>query len=156
MASRLAAQLGSLNTSLLVDSSRRKSIESYLFTGREADEHDLESIHALGVNGFIQLRSLNPSLKTFEGSLFSDSVKDLDRTLLNAAANEELDRSPKSTKMFAYDSVVLSDIILPERQCHFPARSRTTFHCRSICTSINSHLILLHGEAVDPVLYDLS
>lgn len=96
MASRLAAQLAqnaSLNTSLLVDRSRRKPTESYLFTGREADQHDLESIHALGINGLIQLKSLNPNLKAFEDALFSDAVKDMDRTLLNVAANKELDRS---------------------------------------------------------------
>ncbi|KAJ7740997.1 hypothetical protein B0H14DRAFT_3515417 [Mycena olivaceomarginata] len=69
MVSSLAAQLAkgaSLNTTLLVDRSRRKAAESYLFTGREADQHDLESIHALGVNGFLQLTTLNPAFREFE------------------------------------------------------------------------------------------
>ncbi|KAF8064012.1 hypothetical protein FPV67DRAFT_198389 [Lyophyllum atratum] len=92
--SSLAAQLAqnaSLNAAILVDRSRRKSAESYLFTGREADQHDLESIHALGVNGLLQLATLNPSLRKFEDQLFSEYAKSIDRTLLPAEANAELD-----------------------------------------------------------------
>jgi U3 small nucleolar RNA-associated protein 10 len=96
MTSVLAAQLAhsaSLNSALLVDRSRRKAVESYLFTGREADAHDLESIHALASNALIQLSVLNSSLTQFESHLFSDSVKGLDRTLLGVQANAELDRN---------------------------------------------------------------
>ncbi|KAJ6630100.1 hypothetical protein B0H10DRAFT_1984968 [Mycena sp. CBHHK59/15] len=96
MVSSLAAQLAksaSLNTNLLVDRSRRKPGESYLFTGREADQHDLESIYALGVNGFIQLATLNPSFRPFEVSLFSDSSKDTDRTLLSSEDVVQLNTS---------------------------------------------------------------
>jgi U3 small nucleolar RNA-associated protein 10 len=94
MVSSLAAQLAkgaSLNTTLLVDRSRRKAAESYLFTGREADQHDLESIHALGANGFLQLTKLNSAFLEFEGPLFSDGSKDTDRTLLSAEAIAQLD-----------------------------------------------------------------
>lgn len=96
MVSSLAAQLAkgaSLNTTLLVDRSRRKASESYLFTGREADQHDLESIHALGVNGFLQLTTLNAVFREFEGPLFSDGSKDTDRTLLSAEAVAQLDET---------------------------------------------------------------
>ncbi|EPQ56067.1 hypothetical protein GLOTRDRAFT_129071 [Gloeophyllum trabeum ATCC 11539] len=96
MVSSLAAQLAqgaSLNTSLLVDRSKRKWAESYLFTGREADQHDLDSIHALGVSGFIRLKTLNPALNAYEDALFSDATKGLDRTLLNVTANAELDKN---------------------------------------------------------------
>jgi len=92
----LAAQLAkgaSLNTGLLVDRSRRKSAESYLFTGREAHQHDLDSIHALGVNAILQLVSLDPSLLPFQDKLFSDYARSTDRTLLSAEANAELDES---------------------------------------------------------------
>ncbi|KAJ7271015.1 hypothetical protein C8J57DRAFT_1226616 [Mycena rebaudengoi] len=58
----------SLNATILVDRSRRKTSESYLFTGREADQHDLESIYALGVNGFLQLTSLNAAFRVYEES----------------------------------------------------------------------------------------
>ncbi|KAL6308934.1 hypothetical protein BKA93DRAFT_724934 [Sparassis latifolia] len=94
MASSLAAQLAqgaSLNASLLVDSSRRKSTESYLFSAKEAFQHDLDSLHALGVNGFLQLKSMNPVLRYLEQTLFSDAAKSTDRTLQAADANAKLD-----------------------------------------------------------------
>ncbi|KAG5644278.1 hypothetical protein DXG03_008763 [Asterophora parasitica] len=92
--SSLAAQLAqnaSLNSAILVDRSRRKAAESYLFTGREADQHDLEAIHALGVNGLIQLALLDPSLRKYEDQLFSEYAKATDRTLLSSEGNAELD-----------------------------------------------------------------
>lgn len=94
--SSLAAQLAqsaSLNTNLLADRSRRKAGESYLFTGREADRYDLDSIHALGVNGLIQLSSLNPLLRTYEETFFSEHAKATDRTQLTVDANTDLDKS---------------------------------------------------------------
>ncbi|KAF9553866.1 hypothetical protein CPC08DRAFT_672807 [Agrocybe pediades] len=94
--SSLATQLAqnvSLNASLLVDRSRRKPTQSYLFTGREADQYDLESIHALGVNSLLHLASLNPALEKYEDTLFSDRAKETDRTLLTAEAVEELDKA---------------------------------------------------------------
>ncbi len=96
MASSLARQLAqgaSLNSALLVDRSRRKVGESYLFTGGEADLHDLESIHALGTNGFLQLVSITPALSKFEGPLFSDASKETDRTLSPAEALAKLDET---------------------------------------------------------------
>ncbi|KAF8630264.1 hypothetical protein AX17_005450 [Amanita inopinata Kibby_2008] len=92
----LAAQLtknASLNSAILVDRSRRKPRESYLFTGKEAEHHDLESLHALGLNGLIQLSALNPALREFEGELFSEHAKSTDRTLLSAEVNAELDKT---------------------------------------------------------------
>lgn len=94
MPSSLANQLAqgvSLNASLLADRSRRKPVESYLFTGREADQHDLESIHALGSNGLIQLRALDKRFGSFGETLFSDSSKSVDRTLQSKEANARLD-----------------------------------------------------------------
>ncbi|KAF8901036.1 armadillo-type protein [Gymnopilus junonius] len=87
------AQSASLNASLLVDRSRRKPTTSYLFTGRDADLHDLEAIHAIGVNSLIHLSSVSPTLEKYEDALFSERAKDTDRTLLTAEANEELDRN---------------------------------------------------------------
>ncbi|KAJ7884545.1 hypothetical protein B0H14DRAFT_3742152 [Mycena olivaceomarginata] len=91
--SSLAVQFAkgaSLNTTLLVDRSRRKAADSYLFTGREADQHDLESIHALGANGFLQLTTLNPAFREFEDPLFSDGLRDTDRTFLSTEAITQL------------------------------------------------------------------
>ncbi|KAI9451428.1 hypothetical protein BJY52DRAFT_1297951 [Lactarius psammicola] len=94
MPSSLATQLAqsvSLNSALLVDRARRKPTQSYLFTEREADKHDLESIHALALNAFIQLRQWNPALQSYESSLFSDAAKGIDRTLLPLEEAKELD-----------------------------------------------------------------
>ena len=91
--SSLAAQLAknaSLNSALLV--SRRKTSESYLFTGREADLHDLETIHGLAVNGLLQLASVNPALGAYQDILFSNSIKNVDRTLLSVEADAALNK----------------------------------------------------------------
>ncbi|KAI0270487.1 hypothetical protein BC834DRAFT_967272 [Gloeopeniophorella convolvens] len=94
MPSSLAAQLAqstSLNSALLVDRTRRKPTQSYLFTGRDADKHDLESMYALALNAFMQLRQWNPALQAYEDGLFSDAAKGLDRTLLPRDEAIELD-----------------------------------------------------------------
>lgn len=99
MSSSLAAQLAqnaSLNASLLVDRSRRKPTQSYLFTAREADQHDLDSIHALAVNAFFRLKTVEPALANYEDALFSDAAKATDRTLQNAEANDKLNESLNS------------------------------------------------------------
>ena len=93
MTSSLAAQLAqgaSVNSTLLADRSKRKYAESYLFTGKEADHHDLYSVHALALNGFTHLRSVNPTFRTFEQTLFSDTAKGIDRTLLTKEKAEDL------------------------------------------------------------------
>jgi U3 small nucleolar RNA-associated protein 10 len=93
MPSSLATQLAqgaSINSAFLADRARRKPTQSYLFTGREADKHDLESIHALAWNAFVQLRQWNPALQSYETPLFSDAAKGLDRTLLPANEAKEL------------------------------------------------------------------
>ncbi len=95
MVSSLAEQLAksaSLNANLLNDKSRRLAAsESYLFSPKEARQHDLDSLHALGVNAFLQLKSLEPRLALFEHTFFSDSAKTLDRTLQPASQNAQLD-----------------------------------------------------------------
>ena len=93
MTSSLAVQLAqgaSLNSALLVDRSKRKYAESYLFTGKEANHHDLHSVHALALNGFKHLSSINPAFRTFEQALFSDAARTVDRTLLTKEKAEEL------------------------------------------------------------------
>ncbi|KZT68072.1 hypothetical protein DAEQUDRAFT_348588 [Daedalea quercina L-15889] len=94
MTSILAAQLAqsaSLNAALLNTSSRRPT-ESYLFSAKDAQQHDLDAIFALGTNGFTQLKSLDSSFNHFEQSLFSDAAKGTDRTLLPVDANEKLNK----------------------------------------------------------------
>jgi hypothetical protein len=90
MVSSLVAQLAT-NSSLNLGV--RKPGQSYLFTGRDAYKHDLDSIHPLAVNALLQLASLNPVLRSYKNVLFSDAVKGLDRTMLSGEANVELDRN---------------------------------------------------------------
>jgi U3 small nucleolar RNA-associated protein 10 len=95
MVSSLESQLAqgsSLNAVLLADPSRRASTESYLLTGREADHHDLDSIHALAASAFLQLRQLNAAFGSYENSLFSDTAKGVDRTLLSREAVTALNK----------------------------------------------------------------
>ncbi|KAH9943771.1 hypothetical protein B0H21DRAFT_877669 [Amylocystis lapponica] len=71
MVSSLASQLAqgaSLNSALLVD-------RILLVSSKEAAHHDLEAIYALGLNGFLQLKALKPSLRAYERTLFSDAAK---------------------------------------------------------------------------------
>ena len=92
MVSSLAAQLAkgaSVNAHLLVDRTKRKYAQSYLFTGKEAEQYDLDSIHALALNGFSQLVSLEPSFSQFE-ELVDDRSRTLDRTLLRREDDNEL------------------------------------------------------------------
>ncbi|KAJ3005360.1 hypothetical protein NUW54_g4371 [Trametes sanguinea] len=95
MVSSLAEQLArsaSLNANLLNEKARKQTqSESYLFTPKEARQHDIESLHALGVNGFLQLKALQPAIAPFEQPLFSDAAKSLDRTLQPAEQNAKLD-----------------------------------------------------------------
>ncbi|KAI1789700.1 hypothetical protein LXA43DRAFT_1019967 [Ganoderma leucocontextum] len=95
MTSSLAQQLAkgaSLNANLLNEKSRRQAAsESYLFSPKEARQHDIDSLHALGVNGFLQLKSLQLDVARFEQTLFSDTAKSLDRTLLPKEQNAHLD-----------------------------------------------------------------
>lgn len=95
MVSSLAEQLAkgaSVNANILNERSRKQAAsESYLFSPKEARQHDLDSLHALGVNGFLQLVSLQPALAEFEDPLFSDEAKTLDRTLRTSEQNAELD-----------------------------------------------------------------
>lgn len=108
MASALAVQLSLNASSLLQDRSKKRKIDSYLFTGRDADLHDLDSIHALAFTAFSHLRSLSPtfSFKTvkvgpdaspltvdFEQALFSDAARALDRTLQTPELNANLDQN---------------------------------------------------------------
>ncbi|KAG6334786.1 hypothetical protein ID866_4304 [Astraeus odoratus] len=112
MPSALATQLAasaSLNASLLQDrTSKKRQTASYLFTGRDADAHDLDSIHAVAATAFTQLCALSPIFHSktirrgqdgssldvdFEQSLFSDAAKDMDRTLQTREVNANLDRT---------------------------------------------------------------
>ncbi|OJA15136.1 hypothetical protein AZE42_07566 [Rhizopogon vesiculosus] len=112
MPSALASQLAasaSLNASLLeAHTSKRRQTESYLFTGRDSDLHDLDAIHALASNAFAQLCSLSPAFSArtiklgsdgsslsvdFDQTLFSEAARNMDRTLQSQEVNSNIDRT---------------------------------------------------------------
>ncbi|KAG2363636.1 hypothetical protein BDR07DRAFT_1471237 [Suillus spraguei] len=112
MPSALANQLAtstSLNASLLDGhTNKRRRTESYLFSGRDADVHDLDSIHALASNAFAQLSSLSPAFTArtiklasdgsslsvdFDQTLFSEAARNVDRTMQSREVIANLDRT---------------------------------------------------------------
>ncbi|KAI5990429.1 hypothetical protein EDD15DRAFT_2388798 [Pisolithus albus] len=111
MPSALASQLAasaSLNASLLQDRSKKRQTDSYLFTGRDAASHDLDSVHAVATSAFSQLCALSPVFLSqtvkygpdassinadFEQTLFSESAKNMDRTLQTKEVTANLDRN---------------------------------------------------------------
>ncbi|KZV82030.1 hypothetical protein EXIGLDRAFT_357244 [Exidia glandulosa HHB12029] len=98
MATALQRQLAkaassSAHASLLADRGKRgkRRAQSYLFTARDADTHDLTVVHALGANGLARLVLLNSKFSEWEEPLFSLAARDTDRTLLDQDAVRELD-----------------------------------------------------------------
>ncbi|KAI0742763.1 hypothetical protein C8Q80DRAFT_1221194 [Daedaleopsis nitida] len=97
MVSSLADQLkksASINASLLSEKTRSTaSSQSYLFSQKQARTHDLDSLHALALNAFLQLTSLQPALSVYEDTFLSEHAKDSDRSLLPAKQSAQLDAS---------------------------------------------------------------
>ncbi|KAI6126293.1 hypothetical protein EDD16DRAFT_1553513 [Pisolithus croceorrhizus] len=111
MPSALAAQLAasaSLNASLLQDRSKKRQTDSYLFTGRDAASHDLDSVHAIATSASSHLCALSPVFLSqtvkygpdgssinvdFEQTLFSEAAKNMDRTLQTGEVTANLDRN---------------------------------------------------------------
>lgn len=90
MSTSLAQQLQRLRapqTSLLVDSKKRKSI---LFSPTEAAEKDRETIFDIGYSGFEDLVQLNPSILKFESALFDKNARDMQRSVEDQEVNEKL------------------------------------------------------------------
>ena len=59
----------------------RKARASFLFTAREAADQDLETIYSIAYNGIMELVILDEKFSAFEKTLFSESMKSVDRVL---------------------------------------------------------------------------
>lgn len=93
--SSLASQLqniASLDASRLTSKTGAPSSKSYLFPPKTAASHDLDAIFSLAQSGYEELLDLDPAFEEFEDSLFSEHARRTDRTLLNQAENDELDK----------------------------------------------------------------
>lgn len=64
---------------------------SFLFDPKEAGDYDAEAIYALGINGLAELQQLNPVFLKYQTILFSSQAIDMDRSLLTASENREID-----------------------------------------------------------------
>lgn len=84
------ASLASLDSTRLGASKASSTQPSYLFTPTEAAQHDLETIHSLGLNGFEELKELDSSLLEFEDDLFGEGSKQTDRMIISKQENEDL------------------------------------------------------------------
>lgn len=108
MPSALASQLAASASQNAVLLASKKRTESYLFTGGDAQAHDLDSVHAVAANAFTRLCTLSPAFLAqtvkygqdgtpmpvdFEHTLFSDAAKSVDRTLQSEEVNANLDRT---------------------------------------------------------------
>ena len=52
---------------------------SLLFDGKHAADLDLDTIYALGVNGLLELKTLDARFGQFEQTLFAEAMKAYDR-----------------------------------------------------------------------------
>ena len=91
----LAAQLAQARKGAIGIHKERVATVSYLFDTKEADQHDLDSIRALALNGFGQLKALDSRLAQFETPLLSDAARTIDRRLISSDQNEELNKTIK-------------------------------------------------------------
>jgi U3 small nucleolar RNA-associated protein 10 len=88
---RQLASIASLDASRLASSAKQSSTQpSYIFSPKEAAQHDLQTIHSLGQNGFEQLLQLDSSLGPYEDELFGEAARGLDRMVLPRDENERL------------------------------------------------------------------
>ena len=65
---------------------------SLLFDAKEASDIDNETIYSLGINGLVELKSIDTSFAPFESTLFNQSSKTLERTLQTQGVNENIDK----------------------------------------------------------------
>lgn len=94
--SSLASQLqniASADASRLTSRTGAPAAKSYLFPPKTAASHDLDAIFSLAQSGYEELVDLDPDFEEFGDSLFSEHARRTDRTLLNQAENDELDKA---------------------------------------------------------------
>ncbi|KAF9583012.1 HEAT repeat-containing protein 1, partial [Lunasporangiospora selenospora] len=93
--SSLAQQLKRIGTADATKGSERaaKHRASFLFDSKQAADYDLDTIYSIGVNGITELKQLDQKFAPFEKTLFSESMKGMDRTLQGPDENSKLDES---------------------------------------------------------------
>jgi hypothetical protein len=79
----LARQLEAIRSETVATLDKRKheKVASLLFDPEEAADQDLDAIYSLGLNGLHGLIQLDPGFQKFAGTLFSQTSRDIDRTI---------------------------------------------------------------------------
>lgn len=98
MASPLAQQLKSIqqaDQTLGGVSAPAGKKASFLFDPKEAADFDAESIYELGLAGLQELQQLDSIFLRYESTLFSSTAIGMDRALLNAQENKDIDEQIK-------------------------------------------------------------
>lgn len=93
--------------SSLERATKYKKRTSFLFEPKEASDIDNETVFALALNGLDQLKLLNGYFEAFEGVLFHESSKQLERSLLTRDVNDKLDSSIKDYLQFLSPYILL-------------------------------------------------
>ncbi|KAF7728274.1 HEAT repeat-containing protein 1 [Apophysomyces ossiformis] len=88
-------RLGTADLRNVTEISRRHKA-SFLFNSREAADQDLDTIYSIAYNGIMELVIMNDKFSAFENTLFSESMKSVDRVLQTKQDNEKLDASINS------------------------------------------------------------
>lgn len=81
--SSLAQQLKKIGTADANRGSEKaaKHRASFLFDSKQAADYDIDTIYSIGVNGITELKQLNQKFAPFEKTIFSESMKGVDRVL---------------------------------------------------------------------------
>jgi hypothetical protein len=81
--SSLAQQLKKIGTADANRGSEKaaKHRASFLFDSKQAADYDIDTIYSIGVNGITELRGLDSKFAAFDKTLFSESMKSVDRVL---------------------------------------------------------------------------
>ncbi|KAJ2747982.1 snoRNA-binding rRNA-processing protein utp10 [Coemansia sp. BCRC 34301] len=98
MASSLASQLYKMRTlDRVIGNERAHNVKaSFLFDGRQAADLDNQTIFEIGRDGLYELQQINQRFDVYASTLFSESVKDMDRVLQTKDENAKLDESIRS------------------------------------------------------------
>ncbi|KAJ2781610.1 snoRNA-binding rRNA-processing protein utp10 [Coemansia interrupta] len=98
MASSLAGQLYRMTTvDRAIGSERTQRMRaSFLFDSKQAADMDMQTIFDIGRDGLNELRKVNRRFDTFQRTLFSEALKDVDRAVQTKEENERLDAEIRS------------------------------------------------------------
>ncbi|KAG0325600.1 HEAT repeat-containing protein 1 [Dissophora globulifera] len=93
--SSLAQQLKKIGTADATKGFEKASKHraSFLFDSKQAADYDIDTIYSIGVNGITELKQLDSNFTAFEKTLFSESMKGVDRVLQTKEDNAKLDES---------------------------------------------------------------